>query len=69
MSVIVGKTIDQLNAATAVTANDEVAIYDAEAGAAEVDAVPGADVLAVGQHDVRPEAGEGGLQAGGGIFR
>lgn len=35
MSVIVGKTIDQLNAATAITANDEVAIYDAEAGAAE----------------------------------
>lgn len=35
MSVIVGKTIDQLNAATAITANDEIAIYDAEAGAAE----------------------------------
>lgn len=32
MPVIVGKTIDQLNQVTAVTASDELVVYDAESG-------------------------------------
>lgn len=32
MPVIVGKTIDQLNQVTAITASDEIVVYDAEAG-------------------------------------
>lgn len=32
MPVIVGKTIDQLNQVTAITASDELVVYDAESG-------------------------------------
>ena len=35
MSVITGKTIDHLNQVTAITASDELVVYDAEAGTAE----------------------------------
>ena len=32
MPIITGKTIDQLNQVTAITASDELVVYDAEAG-------------------------------------